>query len=257
MTSTAKTPSRTRATMTSEADAKKKFEARARRILKQWSEDTPSPVPHPKFEHHRVSARDRMHIRTYKLIRDVKVQGFGAVFLDMVTSLGVRHHLGDKPQLEPVRLALLLMASWDSELTTLRWARQRRKELADQIEYADHHDVPWEYFNAFIKEAGAGAIKARRAAKVAADREQAINLSAGKSGQSGARDRIGKRAQDPVFNAASEGTRKKNVPLIGSSEDERTHPSNLKPRSTPAVNLGSGKQAVTETAKSKRKGASR
>jgi hypothetical protein len=209
MTGTAKTPSRKPATMTSEADAKKKFEARARRILKQWAEDTPSPVPHPKFEHHRVSARDRMHIRTYRLFRDVKLQGFEAVFLGLVTSQGVRHHLGDKPGLEPVRLALLLMASWDPELTTLRWARQRRKELADQIEYADHYDVPWEYFNAFIKEAGAGAIKARRAAKVAADREQAINLLAGNSSKSGDRDKVGRRAKDPVFGAASEGKRKK------------------------------------------------
>jgi hypothetical protein len=140
------------AEVTTNDEAAKVFKREARRILKQWAQDNPELVPHPAFQHHLVSARDRMRVRTYKLYRRVKAKGFEPVFLDLVLKLKVRHHRRDRDK--PVRLALLLMAQWDKELTSHKWARQRRNELGDQIEYADRHNVPWPFFLGFITEAG-------------------------------------------------------------------------------------------------------
>jgi hypothetical protein len=152
MTRTQQAPSPVSADTTTKAEAAKVFKREARRILKQWAQDNPELVPHPAFQHHLVSARDRMRVRTYKLYRRVKAKGFEPVFLDLVLKLKVRHHIRDRDK--PVRLALLLMAHWDKELTSHKWARQRRNELGDQIEYADRHNVPWSYFLGFITEAG-------------------------------------------------------------------------------------------------------
>jgi hypothetical protein len=221
MTHTFKAHSLGSADMTTKAEAAKVFKREARRILKQWAQDSSAPVPHPAFQHHLVSARDRMRIRTYELYRRVKDKGFEAVFQELILKLKVRHHSRDRDK--PVRLALLLMAEWDKELTSLEWARQRRKELSDQIEYADGYNVPWPFFLGFITEAG-GASSISRLLGGAADADQTqiaepIAITAKRSRSEKKTDRDVRRR------GAGTPKRKLKPPLAGSFSAEGSPPS--------------------------------